>query len=314
MYLAIASCLLALLAAASQEGMLQCHVEDVGSCNQDMLSVSLSLSLLQSGIALESKAALTPVAGDEEHGNNQSLLDYNGGSPCQYQVVSVDDGLEEGKYCWCASCATRSPPYNSTLSALLEGYMLERSTAAAMKEYLVEAEPGDAVTGGLFIGDYLPSISKIIGESHRVNGFEPYPEFMEAAHGTIFESGLVNIYTSMTGLGNASGTSTISGYGDAHAKDVAIIALDDVLPTNRRISLIHLDVEGYELAALQGAKLTLQRWHPLVVYEAEVDELDVDPVALFLAQQGYVWMRDVLASPIDGTYLRKNRFFRPQAE
>ena len=48
---------------------------------------------------------------------------------------------------------------------------------------------------------------------------------------------------------------------------VEAVRIDDVLPANARVSFMKLDVEGAELAALKGAKRTLDRHHPVVTFE-----------------------------------------------
>jgi hypothetical protein len=53
---------------------------------------------------------------------------------------------------------------------------------------------------------------------------------------------------------------------------VRTVALDDVLPPDRHVSLVHLDVEGYEKEALAGARAILDRCRPLLVLESVPDD------------------------------------------
>src|SRR5581483_1443647 len=48
---------------------------------------------------------------------------------------------------------------------------------------------------------------------------------------------------------------------------IKIHAIDDVVPADRHVSLIHLDIEGYEPAALDGALRTIQRCRPILIVE-----------------------------------------------
>jgi hypothetical protein len=50
---------------------------------------------------------------------------------------------------------------------------------------------------------------------------------------------------------------------------VKIVKLDSVIPKNSKISLIHLDLEGYEFEALIGAKEIIQRDKPIIVLEID---------------------------------------------
>ncbi len=43
--------------------------------------------------------------------------------------------------------------------------------------------------------------------------------------------------------------------------------LDDVLPENHRVDFIKIDVEGGEYAVLSGAKKTIIKWKPVIVFE-----------------------------------------------
>lgn len=45
------------------------------------------------------------------------------------------------------------------------------------------------------------------------------------------------------------------------------MALDRIVPADRRVAVIQLDVEGHEQYALEGAKATIERCRPLIVLE-----------------------------------------------
>jgi FkbM family methyltransferase len=48
---------------------------------------------------------------------------------------------------------------------------------------------------------------------------------------------------------------------------VRLARLDDVIPDSQRVHLIKADVEGAEYLVFRGARRTLQRWHPVLVFE-----------------------------------------------
>lgn len=68
--------------------------------------------------------------------------------------------------------------------------------------------------------------------------------------------------------------------------DVPVGILDDYLGA-RRVKLIKIDVEGSELAVLQGARRTLERDHPVVTVEAR-SQHEYNDIRAFLSEFGYV--------------------------
>jgi FkbM family methyltransferase len=49
---------------------------------------------------------------------------------------------------------------------------------------------------------------------------------------------------------------------------VATKTLDEVIPLGEAVALVKLDIEGGEYHALRGAMNTIQRWRPVIVFEA----------------------------------------------
>lgn len=48
---------------------------------------------------------------------------------------------------------------------------------------------------------------------------------------------------------------------------VQIVTIDDIVASDRSVSIIQLDVEGHEKEALTGALKTIQRCHPIIILE-----------------------------------------------
>jgi hypothetical protein len=75
---------------------------------------------------------------------------------------------------------------------------------------------------------------------------------------------------------------------------VALRRLDTIVADRQigRVDLIKLDVEGAEFRVLTGARATLERFRPIVIFEANDQALQTlgsnrDEVVKFLASQGY---------------------------
>ena len=65
--------------------------------------------------------------------------------------------------------------------------------------------------------------------------------------------------------------------------------LDLAVPEEKKsaIGLLHVDVEGFELQVLRGARGIIESSLPVVVYERHLSDGDVDEVREFLGQFGY---------------------------
>jgi FkbM family methyltransferase len=169
---------------------------------------------------------------------------------------------------------------------------------------LINREPeGDIVHAGTYFGDFVPALAR-----SRVNGgvvwaFEPNPENVRCAKGTIHLNGLTNVVLTEGALDEVRGIGRLATYSlegvplgggshlvegpnegsgaNARLIEVQLISIDEVVPASRRVVVIHLDVEGHEHKALIGAVQTITRCRPLLILETLPDR-DL------LASLGYV--------------------------
>lgn len=86
---------------------------------------------------------------------------------------------------------------------------------------------------------------------------------------------------------------TTPDVGSTHVSGSGLIptlTIDDLNLSN--CNLIHFDIEGYELFALQGSEKTIEKFKPIIAYEshdawARRYNVNLDEIEQFLIQRGY---------------------------
>ncbi len=134
---------------------------------------------------------------------------------------------------------------------------------------LPHIKEGDwVVDAGAFIGDHTVAYLKAVGPTGKVIAFEPNPD----AYNCLFHN-CPDAQKVHAGLGDKEqklrfststnfGASHICGLGD---KKVDILTLDSFnLP---RLDFLKMDVEGFEISALTGAKATILKYRPVMWIE-----------------------------------------------
>ena len=151
---------------------------------------------------------------------------------------------------------------------------------------------GDAIHAGTYFGDFLPAFSRACAPGAVVWAFEPNSENFRCAEITLKINGLTNVTLANAALASGPGVGTVLTT-DAHGRakggasrvvnatdasagsgvqPVALVTVDDVVPDDRNVSVIQLDVEGNEQAVLSGAVRTIARCRPLLVLETGPDD------------------------------------------
>lgn len=203
---------------------------------------------------------------------------------------------EHGTYCVPRSSLHRPVPQTIIASRVWESKTLN---------LLRGARPdGDIVHAGTFFGDFIPALARSRTAGARVWAFEPSRENYECARITIMLNGLENVVLNHAGLDASSGIALLAtsdegglplGGGSrlmqdpAHAdgvsnEEVNLMAVDDVVSSDRQVAVVQLDVEGHEQQALAGAMSTIARCRPLIVLETLPPE---GWIAEHLAPLGY---------------------------
>jgi FkbM family methyltransferase len=126
-----------------------------------------------------------------------------------------------------------------------------------------------AVDAGANIGVYSSFLSRSVGPTGEVHSFEPAPENFKRLHAAT--RGLANVRANSAAVGERTGKSQFyvsenlnvdhRAYAPVaesrSAIDVEMVALDDYFQPGATVDLVKLDLQGYELHALRGAKRLL---------------------------------------------------------
>jgi len=197
------------------------------------------------------------------------------------------------------------------------GYILgttEGETQEVMQEALAA---GDVFYDlGANIGFLSLVAAALVGSDGAVYSFEPLPANVAILRANAKRNSLDQIEVIEMAISDKPGGATLAiGRSDQDGKleknvvragkssiSVAVTTIDDYVEAGARPpTLIKIDVEGVELAALRGMSNTLRQYHPRLICELHdhAPSIDGHPVAVELRRQGYSirW----LESEISGT-------------
>lgn len=186
---------------------------------------------------------------------------------------------EYGSYCVPNEYGDREVP-----ALLREGKVYEPRTLEFMAAHLGH---GDIVTGGAFVGDFFPAMGKALHPDALLHSFEPNPTSFAAAKHTLELNGINNAILSPVAVGEKAdilplliarnkgetamaARAKIMKFAQPHNNtiDVEVTTLDALIPADRRVSILQLDIEGFELQAVLGAKRMIADSKPIIILEA----------------------------------------------
>ena len=198
-------------------------------------------------------------------------------------------------------CVPLSSKHRPAAQTILSGDIWEPEIIEFLMSHCGD---GDIVHAGTFFGDFLPALSQSSAQGSRIWAFEPNPENYRCAVITTYINGLQNVELFNAGLGERQGfvemlTSDTDGRslggGSRMVREtdegstkgsitVEVVTVDEVIPSERKISIIQLDVEGFEKPALAGALKSIRRCKPILILESLPDE---DWLSTNILQLGY---------------------------
>ncbi len=136
-----------------------------------------------------------------------------------------------------------------------------------------------AIDVGANLGIHTAVISQCVGEQGQVVAYEPVERIFQRLKNNVQMNGLVNVSCIHMGIGDTHGT---IGFDDQEGDfnigkariqtsaqtTIPLTTIDTEAPKYpSRVSLIKIDVEGFERHVLRGAINTLQQHQPVVVCE-----------------------------------------------
>lgn len=205
---------------------------------------------------------------------NESYMTETRAKP--WTVIIAYNAL--GGYCVPASSSARNCSQH-----ILNGRIFEPRMPQFVTRHIGQ---GDIVHAGTFFGDFLPAFSRAAAPGARIWAFEPVAENFACAQATLEMNRIDNVALTFAGLGEASSegvmvttdpagvalgevayvsTSIDDQVGDTEV--IRIVSIDDTVPADRHVSIIQLDVEGFEEQALNGAIATIRRCKPILLLE-----------------------------------------------
>ena len=184
-------------------------------------------------------------------------------------------------------CVPLSSRHRPAAKKVLAGDVWEPETIEFLMSH---CEDGDIVHAGTFFGDFLPALPQTLAPSAKVWAFEPNPENYLCAKITTSINGVENkielmnaglgerreslsmITTDTDGRSLGGSSRIINNNCEKDAITVPIVPIDEIVPSDRKVSVIQLDVEGFEQSALSGALRTIRRCRPILILETLPEE------------------------------------------
>lgn len=182
---------------------------------------------------------------------------------------------------WGGYCVPLSASYRPAARKILAAKVWEPDTITFMAN---NAADGDIIHAGTFFGDFIPALSSAVAAGRRVWAFEPNPDNFRCAEITISLNKADNVVLQHAALGDVIGSlpmevrdaigRSLGGashlVADADGPTVTmvpVVTIDSAVPSDRKITVLQLDVEGFEQNALIGALETIRLWRPILILE-----------------------------------------------
>lgn len=190
--------------------------------------------------------------------------------------------LEERKY-------ILFPKDNAVTSSLFNNTLYEPYLYQFILQNNLDISGTNVVDIGANNGQVTVEFAHLVGDGGKVFSFEPQRIIFQQLCGNVFFNGLDNVYAFNLALGNDVGTINVErpdyfsqdfvNFGNVH---VGVQSNYDLVAINKldnfalnKVSIIKIDVQGYEKKVLLGAKETIEKNRPIIYIEIEEDQLEI---------------------------------------
>jgi len=194
------------------------------------------------------------------------------------EIANIENEMEKNK----KIAYIKNDPHNNVVDLITSvyEYYYERHFCHLAK--LVVKEGDSVVDVGGNMGIHTVTLSRTVGKNGKVYSFEPNRVTFQQLNCNVFLNGLFNVYSYNVAVGENIGEIYIDDFdynvgtpnsGDTCVNNkkigskVPLISLDSLDLQN--ISLIKMDVQGYELFALKGATNTINKFKPILFVEID---------------------------------------------
>ena len=154
-------------------------------------------------------------------------------------------------------------------SAMSLALWIDRNDRSGDEQFLIKyLRPGDvAVDIGANIGNLALIAASMVRPGGRVIAVEPHPRIFNFLKTNLVDNAATNVVAHNVAVGAETGevkftnrhSDDMNGVSTTGDLVVPVKRLDDLLADVNKISLLKIDVEGYELFVVKGARETLAR-------------------------------------------------------
>lgn len=180
------------------------------------------------------------------------------------------------------------PNDNAVTASLIEGWVYEEYLYHFINDNMLDLSDTEIIEVGANNGNFTVEFANMVGDEGKVYAFEPQRIVFQQLCGNVFINGLDNVYTYNVAVGHENGVVNIENidyhqtgrvnFGDVHIvteKDsdvsIPVITLDSLSYNN--LSIIKVDVQGFEVYVIRGAVQTIMKHRPFIFIEIEDDQL-----------------------------------------